>query len=451
MPARLVWLSAAIAIELSLIAVLLSPTPTTQIVRVLIAHAVAGGVMVGLLAWLWRLRETPTSRGELILILAAGMIFRATLFPLAPATSPDVHRYLWEGLVQKAGYSPYVYPPNAPRLDELAEQYPTHAANARHAGVHPHIAAIYPPTMQSLFWLNAVAFDGTLWGWKLILLAFDALLALAVVRLLRWRGLATRWLALVWWSPLLVLETYEAGHLDVVGASLLTFALAALLTSRQGALAGGLLGLAFNVKYLWPALAGAYLLPGAWRRQRFASFALGGAIVALVMWLPYRDGMGAAWRTAKHFSAHWTFNDVIFELLRDALGKTQRPMEFVLATLLLLTMALILRKPRDPWRDTWRLLGCGLLLSPVAYPWYFIWIVPGLAGRPPLWLIAWVYAVPTLHLVHYHHATTGQWDPMPDLWWLVGVAPAALLTIDIAARLLFGDPRARPPAAPRST
>lgn len=75
------------------------------------------------------------------------------------------------------------------------------------------------------------------------------------------------------------------------------------------------------------------------------------------------------------------------------------------------------------------------MLSPVAYPWYFLWVLPGLAGKLPGWLVAWVFLVPALHIVDWHYAATGEWDHMKWLWFVVGVVPGLLLLRDIGRRL----------------
>ncbi len=428
------WLALAIIIQAGLLLPGWAGEPAQQVALVLLAYAVAGAGFAGVLILIVRRSQAAVSRSELVLIVVAGVVFRATLFPLPPATSPDVHRYLWEGLVHEAGFSPYVHPPAAEVLDPLADAYPTHAANVRQPSVHPEIPAIYPPTVQMLFWANAALFHGALWGWKLILLAFDGLLAVAVMVLLRQAGQSYRWLAAMWWCPLLLLETYEGAHLDLVGVSLLTAAIA-LCNGRRYLTAGALLGLSINVKYLWPGLVFLYLLPRVWRERRALRFGLATLAMVGLAWLPYRAGLVNVWQTSRHFMEHWAFNDLLFELLRLLGGPPWLPGLLAGVLLLTLTAVLALRSPREERQDVWRLTGAGLLLSPVAYPWYFLWVLPGLAGKLPGWLVAWVFLVPALHIVDWHYAATGEWDHMKWLWYVVGVVPGLLLLHDIRRRL----------------
>jgi len=415
-----------VAMEGSFALLHFAPRPPDQVGLVLLSYLVCNLT----LAWLiWQFRRHPQrlSRSALTVVLVGGVVFRLTLLPLPPATSPDVIRYLWEGVVQRLGFNPYVSPPSAPELAPVEAAYPKLAEAVNHPSVHPELAAIYPPVAQMLFRLNAALFDGRLLGWKLILLVFDGLLALSLWHLLRERQDAVAGLTAVFWCPLLLLECYEGAHLDLIGVTLLV--LAVLAFQRRHALAAGVaLGLAIDVKYLWPLVAFVLLVRPAFARRRGVVFCAATLLVAALAWLPYRDGLGDALATVRYFAEHWTFNDLAFEALRQLPGPRWLPMAVVLAVLTALAGCLARRRAgEEVWPDVWLLCGTALLLGPVAYPWYFLWIVPGLALTPPLWLILWVLSVPALHLVHWQYVATGQWDPMVWLWPLVDALPAVLL------------------------
>ena len=121
--------------------------------------------------------------------------------------------------MNQAGHNPYLHTPNSETLTTLA---------AKHADLHARVTfgdvgAVYPPTTQLLFWLNATLFGASFVGWKLILLAFDGLMAGGIALVLRQRGLPLAWLAAVLWCPLLVIEPYEGGHSDIIGAALVVW------------------------------------------------------------------------------------------------------------------------------------------------------------------------------------------------------------------------------------
>ena len=235
----------AATIEVACLLLHLASNPAEQVVLMLVSYLISGAAF----GWLiWKLRKTCYStsvRMAMLIIVVSGIVFRLTLLPIAPAASQDVQRYLWEGLVQLDGFNPYSLPPIAEQLRDLAEQH----SDIHNLINHPEVPAIYPPTAQLLFRLNAAVFGGSLLGWKLILLAFDGLLATSLALLLKQRRYPSVYLAGVLWCPLLLLETYEGGHLDIIGAALLTLGLVTFLRGRW-LLAACVLGLCINVKYL---------------------------------------------------------------------------------------------------------------------------------------------------------------------------------------------------------
>lgn len=401
----------------------------------LLLSYVIGGAAFACVLWTLRHKEHHSNRRTtVIVIIVAAAAFRATLLPLSPATSPDVYRYLWEGLVQARGLNPFTLAPNAEELLPLSQSFPALAE----AVTYPHIATIYPPTAQFLFLVNAVTFPGNLLGWKLILVLFDALLAIGTWMLLRARSLSPRYLAAVLWCPLLILESYEAGHLDLIGASLLVTAFVAMERKRP-ALSGVALGLCINVKYLWPLLLLMFLLCRRGPKRHAIVLAVTTVAVAGAVWIPFRSGLTSAFATAKMFSETWAFNDLAFELLRLIPGPRWLPMLLASGVLFTLASVLAFRRSKDAWRDLWLLTGAALLLSPVAYPWYFVWLVPGLAIRPPAWLVAWILVVPVLHLVDWRFAVTKEWNSMVWLWATVSIVPTVLLIRALWQRLIRPD------------
>lgn len=430
----------AVVIELSLLLIHTAQTDATQIALILLAYVTGGAAFAGLLLTREKAVDSRLSGQALAIVFGAAIIFRLTLLPLGPATSSDVFRYRWEGIVQTEGFDPYTTPPSDPSLAHVAEKH-----GHIHAMInHPSVPSIYPPVAQFLFWLNAAVFGGTLLGWKLILLLFDMLLAVAGWNLLgAWR--LPRWsLCFVLWCPLLLLETYEGCHLDLIGASLIVVALLANQRARP-VLAGIALGLAFNVKYLWPALALVLLLVRPEGRRGRITTAVTTIVVAAICWIPYLPGLAAALTTARMFAESWRFNGTVFDLFRMLPGPPWLPAMLVMITLVSLAVLLARRPAGGLWPDIWLVFGAAFLLSPVAYPWYFLWLMPGLLARPPRWMIVWITVVPLLHLVAWHYSITGEWEPMRWLWILVGFAPTVLLILAWWQRLVRAEVRIAAP------
>ena len=99
-------LACALAFEAALVLLHFARDAAQQVAFVLLSYAVGGAVLAWLLVRLHRVGSSIVPKSTLVFVIAAGVMFRLTLLPLAPATTQDVQRYLWEGLVQLDGHSP---------------------------------------------------------------------------------------------------------------------------------------------------------------------------------------------------------------------------------------------------------------------------------------------------------------------------------------------------------
>ena len=80
--------------------------------------------------------------------LVAAVLLRVVFLPVTPSLSDDVYRYLWDGQVQRAGTSPYLYAPADPRLDGVQAAA---GAGLRALVNHPRLRTVYPPLAEELF------------------------------------------------------------------------------------------------------------------------------------------------------------------------------------------------------------------------------------------------------------------------------------------------------------
>jgi hypothetical protein len=401
-------------------------------------------------------------------ILGFGLLFRVILLPTPVYLSSDLYRYLWDGRVQLAGINPYRYPPAAPEL-----------AGLRDDDIHPNInrpwaRTIYPPGAQWVFALAAAAGVRTVLAWRCLLLAVEAItvgLLLVLLRRLQVAGTA----ALVYvWSPLVVFEGVQAGHLDLV---MVPFVLLALLWRQAGApaRAGVALGLAVLLK-LYPAiLAVAWSAqPGSgpagpeshrpegaarsgpsarsaaerdgdqrehwggmvrWWRSRDWRFtaAVGGAVA--VGYLPYvwAIGSGALGFLPEYFGPAEDHNIGLRALLTWGVGWTSEVARGTVMTglfLVLLGTLLWLGRAgqaRGRARTGAAAIGAYLLLVPTAmHPWYVVWMVPFLCFAPSL---AWLYFSGAVSLSYVAFLV---WPaPLPAWAWLAQYGPVfGLLAVE---------------------
>ena len=188
------------------------------------------------LAWLAAslvVLRLPASRAQLAVVALVALALRVPAWLAPPAHSDDVHRYLWDGRVQRAGINPYRFAPDAPELAALRDDGWTRINNRA-------LPTIYPPLAEAAF--AAAPSPG---AWKLLVALGDL-----GVALLLYIGLADRRRLVLWaWSPLVVMELGLDAHVDALGVALLIAGLLAWQRGRASA-AGALIAAAAAVKLL---------------------------------------------------------------------------------------------------------------------------------------------------------------------------------------------------------
>jgi hypothetical protein len=351
-----------------------------------------------------------------------------------PASSgEDYCRYMWDGAVTAHGMNPYLHTPQdvlagnveAPALNELAQ-----SGRSTLEGInHPHLRTIYPPVAQGAFalayWITA--FDLT--GWRLVLLAFDALAALAVVGLLRKAALPLSLAFVYLWNPLLVTESYGGCHVDLLAGAMVA-ALAWALVANRPALAGLTLAAAIALK-LWPVLLLPFLLRTLWGRWR--QLALAAGILALcvsAMAVPFVSAFGAdsdsglltyARIWSGRSGAYQIFDEVGWWLRSRFLLETDghyAGRALVMLVLLPAVLWLGLRRAHGPallCRRMGLVILLMLLLGPALWPWYYVAVVPLAAiAVPRLGLLLWTALLPLCYL-------EGSGLSATSLTWIVHV------------------------------
>jgi len=404
-------------------------------VELLAAHPVVVAVLFALYlaaAWLAAVRVSPT-RSALAVVLGFGLLFRTLMLPTPVYLSSDLYRYLWDGRVQLAGVNPYRYAPAASELTHLRD-------GEIHSRINrPAARTIYPPATQWLFALAAALAPGSIVGWRLLLLLFEVATVAMLLILLRRLGAPPTAVIMYAWSPLVVFEGVQAGHVE---AAMISLVLLALLLRQTGlsVLAGAALGVAVLMK-LYPAV----LLPAWWRRDDWRFPAATVATVGLG-YLPYVAvlGAGALGFLPEYLASPEDHNIGLRALLTHPFGFTGEVARSVAMALLFAAMAVALvvigrragQDPRGLWRATALAVGAYLLLVPTAmHPWYVVWVVPFLCVRPsPAWL--WFSGAVTLSYVAYDRrrcrggrgsssmarSTRCSWPP-PRGWLVVRPVP----------------------------
>jgi hypothetical protein len=376
-------------------------------------HVIVFGLLFALyLAATWlTLGRAGHDRVVLGLVLGFGLLFRLAVVPMPVVLSSDVYRYLWDGRVQRAGISPYRYPPAAAELAQLRDE-----------AIYPNInrptrPTIYPPGAQMLFAAVTTVAPDSLLGWRVFLLGCEIATGILLLRLLRRMGRSAGAIIVYAWAPLAVFEGVQAGHVE---AALLPPILLALLWRQEGrmAMAGAAVGAAVLVKLYPAALALAW-----WRRgdRRLPVACLG---VLAAGYLPYAAPVGiqVVGFLPEYLSSAEDFNVGLrwFLTVGIGLGGDGVAGEVARGVAMLLLFGLlgyVLLRIRSRLREGadgvfaagFAAAGAWLLLVPTAlHAWYVIWILPFLVIVPAA---AWVWLSGAVALSYLKY----PWSEMP-LW-----------------------------------
>jgi alpha-1,6-mannosyltransferase len=317
------------------------------------------------------------------LVLAA--VWHIEFLRLPPGADDDIHRYLWDGRVQRLGYNPYIVVPNDPALAGL------HTPATRTLN-NPDLPSPYPPGAQ-LFFCAVTAIHESVFALKVAFVLCDFAIVLVLMDVLRSSGQEAHWLLAYAWNPLLATEVAGSGHIDIVGVLLLLVSFAAL-ERRWRAVAALAFGLAVAVKLL-PVV----LLPLYWKRVRVRDAVLAALMVGL-LYVPFLDHGRIPIGSLGTYVQSFRFNDPVFATLE----RVAAPQLAVgLAVLVGFLTAIWLRSTAPEWSSdafAWP-MAASLLCAPVVYPWYLLWLLPFLRSASTLPLMIWtVSIIPTYYVWH---------------------------------------------------
>ncbi|MBU0677519.1 MAG: hypothetical protein KJ626_05325, partial [Verrucomicrobia bacterium] len=121
------------------------------------------------------IRFVPFRRNLGLFIFGISIISRILIFGMDP--SDDVYRYIWEGRVQNAGFSPYALSPDSDQLVHLRDDNWTRIN-------HKDKTAIYPPGASLLF-RGLARFTDNPYVFKAATVAADLLTVLFILMMLR--------------------------------------------------------------------------------------------------------------------------------------------------------------------------------------------------------------------------------------------------------------------------
>ena len=353
------------------------------------------------------------SRRLLVVCLLLAVSWRVAIIPAAPLLSDDVYRYLWDGRVQRFGYNPYESTPNDPELAHLHGEYTRR--------IDPSSAAlptIYPPAAE-LFFRAVNSLSDSVIALVIAVVVCDLFTILLLWYWLTTTGRSPWWVLAYAWHPLVAIEGAGGGHIDLVGTFLVVAAGFALSRHRR-LIAASVLAAAFAVKFL-PIV----LTPLFWKRVNLKDGVAALGLVGLV-YLPFLDtGFSLPVGSLGTYLASWRFNGPIFGILAPRIGALTVS---VVAVTFKHVVAAVARKTMtvdDPSAWAWP-MAASLLLMPVVYPWYLVWLTPFLITRRVWPLTAWTL-VSILTYVVWSSQLAGTGWVLPD--WVVAVEYGLIVVV----------------------
>ena len=349
----------------------------------IIPLAVAG------IAYILAIREffsTPRFPHRVIVIgVVLAALWHVPFLLTPPGSDDDIHRYVWDGRVQRFGYNPYIVVPSDPALGGL------HTPETRTLN-NPDVPSPYPAGAQ-LFFRAVTAIRESVFALKVAFVVCDLAIVLVLLDILRSSRQGAHWVLAYAWNPLLATEVAGRGHIDIVGALLLLVSFAAL-GRRWRTLAAVAFGLAVAVKFL-PIV----LLPLYWKRVRVHDAALAAAVVGL-LYVPFLNHGRIPIGSLGTYVQSFRFNDPVFAVLE----RVAAPQLVVGLAVVVGLLTAIWQRSKAPAGSSdafvWP-MAASLLCAPVVYPWYLLWLLPFVRSASTAPVIVWtVSIIPTYYVWH---------------------------------------------------
>ncbi len=380
------------------------------------------------IAYLLAIREFFATAGFPRHVIVMGLVLAAVwhieFLRLPPGSDDDIHRYVWDGRLQRLGYNPYLVVPSDPAVKGL------HTPETRTLN-NPDLPSPYPAGAQ-LFFRAVTAIHESTFAMKVSFVVCEFAIVFVLFDVLRGKQGAHLVLAFAW-NPLLAIEVAGSGHVDIFGALLLVISVAALARSWR-AIAALTFGLAVAVKFL-PIV----LLPLYWKRVRIRDAALAGVVVGL-LYAPFLNHGRIPIGSLGTYVQTFRFNGPVFAAL-DRVASPQ----------LLAGLAVLVGMVTATWQRTrssaaevspdqfawapfaWP-MAASLLCAPAVFPWYLLWLLPFLTSVSTLLIIIWTVSI-GLTYVQWHLRALGRpWGTLPGWVMLVEYGCVAIAAAIIALR-----------------
>jgi alpha-1,6-mannosyltransferase len=369
-------------------------------------------------------RTPRLSRRVVILGLALAAVWHIEFLRTPAGADDDIHRYVWDGRLQRLGYNPYIVVPSDPAVKQL------HTSETRNLN-NPDLPSPYPPGAQLLFRAVTAIHEST-FAFKVAFVVCDLAIILVLLDVLHRNQQQAHLVLAFAWNPLLAIEVAGSGHIDIVGALLLVTSLAALVRSWR-AIAAFTFGLAVTVKFL-PIV----LLPLYWKRLRIRDAAPAAFVIVLV-YVPFLHHGHIPIGSLGTYIRTFRFNGPVFAAL-DHVAPPQ--LLAALAGVVGLATAMWLRRGSSeltPDVFAWP-MAASLLCAPVVFPWYLLWLLPFLTSASTLLIVVWTVSIIPTYVMWHMRTLAGDWGALPGWVMLLEYGCVAMAGAAIAFRRIAKRP-----------
>jgi hypothetical protein len=373
-------------------------------------------------AYLLAVRELFAAPGFSRRVVIIGLILAAVgqiaFLRLPSGADDDIHRYVWDGHLQRLGLNPYVVVPGDPAVRELH-------TNETHNLNNPDLPSPYPAGAQ-LFFRGITAIHESTSAFKVAFVICEFAIVFMLLDILHRTERGAHLVLVFAWNPLLAIEVAGSGHIDIVGVMLLVGSAAALVRHWKTT-AAVTLGLAIAVKFL-PIV----LLPLYWKRVRIRDAAIA-AVVFGMLYFPFIDHGRIPIGSLGTYVQSFRFNGPLFA----ALDKVAPPK--LLASLAVLVGLLIstwLRRTASEYsldQFAWP-MAAALLCAPAVFPWYLLWLLPFLISSSTLVIIVWTVSIIATYVQWHLRALGHPWGTLPAWVMVVEYGCVAIAAALIAVR-----------------
>lgn len=350
------------------------------------------------------------------LLLASAWHIAFLRLPAGP--DDDVHRYVWDGRLQRLGHNPYLVIPSDPEALRL------HTAETSNLN-NPDLPSPYPPGAE-LFFRAVTAIRESTSAMKVAFVLCDLGIVFVLLDLMHSGGQESYLVLIYAWNPLLAIEVAGSGHVDIFGALLLVISVAAL-ARRWRALAALMFGLAVAVKFL-PIV----LLPIYWKRVRIRDAVLAVAAGGL-LYVPFLHHGRLSTGSLGTYLQTFRFNGPVFAALDHVVDPRWLAGLAVLVGLLTASWLRKTRRVLSPDVFAWP-MAASLLFAPVVFPWYLLWLLPFLTSASTLLIIVWTVSIIPTYIMWHLRALGHGWGALPTWVMLVEYGCVLMAAAVIALR-----------------